>query len=67
MVEKERKMLRLEAGHLLLVRQKGIVSTRDHDMQKVLYEWLCLYMEVPERLIAAIDGNYRITNLFLLW
>ena len=54
---KEGKMLILEAGHLLLVQQKGIVYMHDHDTQKINHEWLCLRMEVPKHLVAVPVAN----------
>ena len=50
-------MLRLEAGHLLLVWQKLIVVMPEHDPQEISHEWLCLHMEVPEHLVTAPAAN----------
>ena len=51
-------MLRLEAGHLLLVRQKIIFSMHAHEPQEDPHEWICLHIEVPENLVAAPAANH---------
>ena len=50
-------MLGLEAGHLLLVRHKGIFAMRDHEPVEVPRDWLCLNVEVPEHLVAVPAAN----------
>ena len=50
-------MLRLEAGHLLLMQYKVIIAMRDHEPQEIPHEWLYQYMEVHEHLVAALAVN----------
>ena len=54
---KIKKMLRLKAGHLLLVRQKGIVAMLEHEPREVPHEWICLHVEVPENIVAEPEAN----------
>ena len=55
---KRKKMLRLEAGHLLLVWQKVIVAMHEHEPREIPHEWLCLYMEIPEHLVVVPAANH---------
>ena len=54
---KRKKMLRLEAGHFLLVRQKVIVAMHEHETREVPHEWLLLHVEVPDHIRTASAAN----------